>query len=1193
MGKKIFTDEQLLAINTRDKTLLVSAAAGSGKTATLTERIIQSLLDEKNPISITDMLIVTFTNAAVRELRERIEGALKAKLTELPDSQHLLHQINMLPSARISTIDSFCNDILKGNCEKFGISPKYRIADPIEAAILSRSTLSAIIEAGYNGELPISADEFEELASSLVGVKNDYELEDVIMFLYEHSKSHKDGVAIYRRFAGLHKDSEESFDDSIYVKYAINSAKALAEHYLKVYRAFIGEYNEAEKDSEIFKAVIFETVAFLEKITSVNSFDAVYMLLGTEIPKMPAKRSKTPLEEMATSLHKELRDSLSKLREKFFVFSREDWVENFNKLTKLTENLATVIEFFDKIYFEEKKRRSMLEYSDIERLAYLCLYTPEGEVTDFALSLRKEFAAVYIDEYQDVNSLQDEIFRAVSRKNNRFMVGDIKQSIYGFRGAEPEVFASMKKSFPSEYRDDSDCMSIFMSKNFRCDDEIIEFVNAIYDRMFELNGKSIGYVKEDRLTVGKKQDKYYEPRIPEIRLFTKEDLPGEKESEDEEEEEIVLGSLSPEWTAKKISELILKERLNSGEYIQPSDIAIILRNDGGRSKAYAEALKKYGISAKIPDDKSFFLNPDVQLTLCMLNAIDNPRRDIYLTGLMLSPLFEFTADELQKAKKEGRKTSLWESINVYSSKKSDERLTSFINTLNKYREIAEGVRTDALILKLYNETGLFALAEKNGGKENLLLLYNYARKFESSSFEGLYNFITYLNEAIASGAKFSAESENTEDAVSIITAHKSKGLEFPVVFIADVGTPLVAASERRSKIAYSDDFGFAMKTRADGGLATVNSPIYNVIIEHNVDVSLEEELRVYYVALTRARERLYITGALRYASKSKYIDEIHLRAIFPSSYTLKKMKTFVDILHATPHKAEINWGPEIFNENQASPIPVSNHNGDSADSAASEEPICSELSERFSFRYPNAHMTTLPEKMSISNLYPTVLDGADEDERLSIDVTADAAMAEYRLPEFISPVGAALSAKKGSATHAFLQFCNFDALCKNGVESELSRLVDSEFLSADSAKLVRIDEIERFTSSRLFNDIRNAKELFREFRISVMLPASLFTSDEDKKSAYEGSELLLQGVIDCLYSDENGKLHLIDYKTDRLKKEELEDKSLAEKALSEKHALQLSYYALAVEKIFGQRPESVKVYSLHLGDTVNIKPLFF
>jgi ATP-dependent helicase/nuclease subunit A len=238
-------------------------------------------------------------------------------------------------------------------------------------------------------------------------------------------------------------------------------------------------------------------------------------------------------------------------------------------------------------------------------------------------------------------------------------------------------------------------------------------------------------------------------------------------------------------------------------------------------------------------------------------------------------------------------------------------------------------------------------------------------------------------------------------------------------------------------------------------------------------------------------------------------------------------------------------------------------------------------------------MTTLPEKMSISNLYPTVLDGADEDERLSIDVSADAAIAEYRLPEFISPVGAALSAKKGSATHAFLQFCNFDALCKNGVESELSRLVDSEFLSADSAKLVRIDEIERFTSSRLFNDIRNAKELFREFRISVMLPARLFTSDEDKKSAYEGSELLLQGVIDCLYSDENGKLHLIDYKTDRLKKEELEDKALAEKALSEKHALQLSYYALAVEKIFGQRPESVKIYSLHLGDTVNIKPLFF
>lgn len=1188
MGKKEFTKEQLLAINTRDKTLLVSAAAGSGKTATLTERIIQSLIDEENPINITDMLIVTFTNAAVRELKERIESALRAKLAEFPKNQHLIYQINMLPSARISTIDSFCNDILKGNAEKFGISPKYRIADPIEASILSRSVLSAIIESGYNGELTLGADDFEELADCLVGVKNDYELEDIIMFLYEHSKSHKDGASIFRRFAELHKSSSENFEESIYVKYAANSARALAAHYLDIYSAFIAEYTENEKDSELFKGIILEAIALLEKIKDAPSFKSIYSMLLLPFPQMPAKRSKTPLEDMASKLHKELKDAISKLNEKFFVFSESDWTENFKKLSKLTQNLATVIEIFDKIYFEEKKKRKILEYSDIERLAYLCLYSQDGNITDFAKSLKKEFAAVYIDEYQDVNSLQDEIFKAVSKENNRFMVGDIKQSIYGFRGAEPAVFASMKESFPSSYQSEQNCMSIFMSQNFRCDDEIIEFVNAIYDKMFELNGKSIGYVAEDRLTVGKQHEAYYEPRIPEIRLFTKEDVP---EKQEEEEEEIALGSLSPEWTAKKISEIIFREKLNSGDYIRPSDIAIILRNDSGRSKVYADALKKYGISAEIPDDKNFFLNPDVQLALCLLNSIDNPRRDIYLTGLMLSPLYSFTADELHIAKKSGAKNSLWESLNVFAKKSTDEKLNSFINTLNKYREMSEGMRTDALILKLYNETGLLSLAEKNGGKENLLLLYNYARKFESSSFEGLYNFITYLNTAIASGAKFTVQSENSADAVSIITAHKSKGLEFPVVFIADIASPLISANERRNRIAYSDDFGFAMKTRADGGLATVNSPVYNAIVEHNVDMRLEEELRVYYVALTRARERLYITGAIKSASKGKYIDEIHLKALFPSPYTLKEMKTFVDILHMTPHKARIDWGRNFENDNLETEAPVLNFEEDIPDFSEQNKLTASELLQRFSFKYPKEHMTALPEKMSISNLYPTVLDGNADEEMLSIDVSSHESGSAFRLPEFICTESSALSAKKGSATHAFLQFCDFPALRKHGAKAELSRLVESEFISLENSKLVRLDEIERFSNSRLFNDITNAKELFREFRISVMLPAEFFTSDKIKKEAYKNNELLLQGVIDCLYSDSNGDLHLIDYKTDRLCEEELIDRNLAEKTLSDRHSLQLSYYALAVEKIFGKKPISVEIYSLHLGDTITVKTL--
>ena len=1187
MGKKIFTPEQIIAIDTRDKTLLVSAAAGSGKTATLTERIIRSITDENNPMSITDMLIVTFTNAAVNELRERISSALKEKLAELPDNQHLMRQINMLPTARISTIDSFCNEILKGNAEKFGISPKYRIADPLEASILSHSVLSFIIEAAYNGEINVSAEDFEELASCLTSVKNDSALEEVIIYLYEHSKSHKDGVSIYRRFARNYILSAENFDGNIYVRYAIDTAADMARHYSSIYKSFAEEYC-IDEGTEKLKAALLATVVFLEEIAFSGSYEKTRRLLFSEIPSLSLPRVKTPVEETASSLHKDLKDKFKDLIEKFFIFSCDDWIKSFEKLSKLTENLATVIELFDKTYFEEKKKRSMLEYSDIERLTYLCLYDENGEITEFARSMKKEFSAVYIDEYQDVNSLQNKIFEAISDKTNRFMVGDIKQSIYGFRGAEPEVFAKMKESFPTERLESSDCMSVFMSKNFRCDDEIINFVNAIYDKMFELNGKSIGYVSEDRLTVGKEKDKFYEPRIPQIQLFTNEDVP-----EGDDDEEVEASTLAPDWTAKKISELINGSILNSGKTIQPKDIAIILRNDSGRSKVYRDSLKKYGIDAKIPDDKSFFLNSDVQLALCLLCAIDNPKRDIYLAGLMLSPLFDFTADELQKIKKEGAKSALWDSLAEFSKKNPNhEKSVKFIKTLNRYREIAEGTRVDALILKLYNETGILALAGKNGTKENLLLLYNYARKFEASSFEGLYNFINYLSAAIASGAKFATQAEESSNAVTILTAHKSKGLEFPIVFVADIGTPLVSSNEKRTKIVYSDDYGFAMRPRADGGLALVNSPIYNVIMAHNIDTRLEEELRVYYVALTRARERLYITGAIKSASKSKYIDEIYLKQLFASPYTLKEMKTFVDILHITPHKADIKWGMDLDSNTNVESDTVSNLISSHAVKEHYSELSPQTLKSRFSFKYPREHMSSLPKKMSISKLYPTVLDGNDDTPLISLDKNETNSIKFDTLPEFITLSKADISARKGIATHTFLQFCDFEALEKDRADEELSRLILEDFISEKNSKLVRMQEIELFCKSNLLKEIKKAKRIFREFRISVMLPAKLFTKDEAKQKAYDENEILLQGVIDCLFEDENGELHLVDYKTDRLTSDELSDKILAERTLSEKHSLQLSYYALAVKKIFGKYPKTVRVYSLPLGDTVNIKNIF-
>ncbi|MBO7304295.1 MAG: UvrD-helicase domain-containing protein [Clostridia bacterium] len=1178
MAKRNYTTEQLSAIETRDRTLLVSAAAGSGKTATLTERIIRSLTDPTSPEDISRMLIVTFTNAAVREMRERITAAVKAKLLENKDDTRLEHQLYMLPGARISTIDSFCNDILKQTAEKFGISPRYRIADPIEAKILSHSVWSALIEAAYNGELTeITAEAFFELAAALTGVKSDDALEEIFEMLYERSKSDEAGAGVFRGFANaIYGAIDLAPEENKFGAWAIKATKTAAEHFTALY-AKIRENAGVEFE---YLGIMADEESLLSKICRAKTYGEMQNALLYDFPPLPRVKEKTDNHLLFAAARDKLKAALKRCRERYFTYSHEEWRAHLSELYAHLSTLAAFIERFDAVYFEEKRQRGILEYSDIERLTYQSLYNSDGSLTELAYSLKEQYSSVYIDEYQDVNSLQNKIFDAVSGPTNRFMVGDIKQSIYGFRSARPDIFADMKAAFPPlEKEKEQSSASIFMSKNFRCDKSIVDFVNDIFDPMFTLTKEAIGYVSEDKLEFAKSGGDAT-PRAPEVCLFAKSDV-----SEDSEEEK--SSALPPIWVAEKIKELLNGEKLNSGEPIRPRDIAIILRKDASRSEIYSEALAKVGIKARVPDNKNFFFNSEIQLVLCLLNAIDNPRRDVYLTGVMLSPLYNFTADELYLIKQHGGGATVWESLRAYLEEKPDfEKGKTFVRAINKYRAIAEGVKVDALIMRLYNETGILALASRAGCEENLMLLYNYARKFESSSLEGLYSFINYVNTVINSGAEFSSGKEREdEDAVSIITVHKSKGLEFPVVFLADAATSLVSARGRTARVVYSDEMGPAMRTRVPGGLALVESPVYNVVIDRNVERSVEEELRVYYVALTRARERLYITGAPNVKSRDDYEEAARLRKLHVSPYTLTDTKSFIDVLYATNAEADVSWG-DVDAEGSAESEDTTEHRPKEKRDGT---PITCILTERFAYKYPDKHLSTLPEKMSISKLSPTVL---DEDEDGEMILFPEDEMNEShvfgKLPSFITGTSERESALRGIATHNFLQFFDMEKLIGTGVQRELSRLVDEEFISKDNAGRVRIFELELFLSSPLFKEMREAKKLLREFRFSVMLPAVLFTGDEEKRAAYAGREVLLQGVIDCITVDANGDFHLIDYKTDRLTKEELKDKKLARKKLAEKHKLQLYYYALAIKSIFGKAPKTVGVYSLPLGDTVDI-----
>lgn len=1202
----IFSQEQLSAINTRDKTLLVSAAAGSGKTATLTERILRSILDDKNPVSISDMLIVTFTNASAADLREKIARTIKAAVNENPENNRLERELFLLPSARICTIDSFCNEVLRSNADTVGISSGYRLCESAEAAILSSSILNALISAAYEGELCelISREEFEELCDCLTSSKQTDKLAEVFLSLYDKSKCALAGVAIFEILANKYLQNDSfKVEEVFFGKYILERLSETCRHFLNQ----ISKLKEeiiccADGAAERYITVIDSDTSLLYELCNTKGYDeAKAMLEGLSFEKFPTKNSKSPLiHDTLRAAREKMKEALSKERARFFIYTKEEWAELYKNLYRVLGNLAKFLKKFDTVYTEEKKRRAMLEYSDIERYAYLCLCN-NGEITDVARAYRDRFTSIYIDEYQDVNSLQDAIFRAISKPNNRFMVGDIKQSIYGFRSAKPEIFAKMKSEFlPLENAEDSPTASIFMSNNYRCDEPVINFVNEIFDRAFGVLGESIGYVKKDRLLFSKKYNAEDLPStdVPSVIVSLSEKPVVSVDGDIEKNTEKI--DTGPEIIAKKIQKLLEHGKLASGEPIQPKDIAIISRR---RDKIadYTAALARLSIPAESDEEKNFFLNAEILLALCLLNAVDNPQRDIYLAGLMCSPLYSFTADELLTYRRYSRSVSLYTAINDYrNDHPEDKKLADFLDKLSYYRLLAEGTAIDSLIAKLYRETGLMALASRNGGKENLLLLYNYARKYEGSSFKGLYNFVNYVNNLISMNAAFPQKREQAAaNAVKLLTIHSSKGLEFPVVFLAE-SHRLLSNIDEQDRIAYSEDFGISLCLRAPGGLAIADNPVQHAIRDYMHTKYIEEELRVLYVALTRARERLFVVGSSKAETEEEFREQMQLERDTLSPYSLKKMKSYLDIISATAISARYEFfsagnteeKSHIFAEDELNfktEKESLGKDGEFEDEKASDPLLSEKLKKRFSFMYPKKYDTALPEKLSVSALYPAVLDGSDGASVTDINHSEEKNQEKRdTLPAFMSGSRTDESALRGIATHLFLQFCDLDKLSKSSVTEELARLELEGYISKENAARVRQREIEMFKRSPLFAQMKAAKRLYREFRFNSRLPAEKFTLNDEKAKEYADREILVQGVIDCIIEDESGELHLIDYKTDRLSKNELSDKSAAQKTLSEKHGTQLYYYSLATEKIFGKSPKTLEIYSLHLGDTVSI-----
>ncbi len=1201
--EKRWTAAQSAAIGERSRTLLLSAAAGSGKTATLTERVIRSITDPESPTDITRMLVVTFTNAAAGELRDRISAAITKEIKASPGNARLARQLLLLPDADICTIDGFCRKLLREHADDAGLAPDFRIGDENEIAVIKRAVMEGLVNRAYDGEESFATEEeFCAFADHLVSARNEAELIEILIRLHEKTDGFPDGVAFYTRYAEyVDTFVGKSPDETPWGERLRRSAAELAAEY----RLSISQAIDALPDDPAVKAKYGGAaewdIAYLDRLAlaAESGYDAIRECLADFRPRSVSSKRLDEIPEEAT-VYVALRDRFKqKVKEELsrrFLYTGEEWAPFLAAFAHETRLLASLLTQFDALFTSEKRRRGLVSFSDLEHLT-LSLLSENGKPTPLAREIGAGYDAIYIDEYQDINSVQHLIFESIATERNRFMVGDIKQSIYGFRLAEPAIFAGMRQSFPPyDPSDGAPNASIFMSENFRCDKTVVDFVNAVFDRLLGVAGESIGYRADDRLKFSKITPEGADPVRAVLAVFGRER--GEEDRKADEDEITSDEQPEPAWVAAEIGRLLREERLADGKPIRPRDVAILLRSTSTRARVYRDALTALGIPAISEEKDRFFVNAEVLLALCLLNVIDNPHRDIHLAGLLCSPLFRFTPEELAEIRREAPPSiPLYDALLAYNgAHPSFEKGISFVERLERMRECAEGMPVDRLMLRLFAETGLLSIGGADGkdGKQNLLLLYHFAKTFTASSFKGLYRFIEYLNEIVRSKRSFRSPSDAgaDADAVRIMTIHGSKGLEFPVCFVSDCGRSLRPRDLRETWL-FDSSLGFAMMLRDETGYAKVSNPIYRAVGDAISESAAEEELRLLYVALTRARERLYVTGA---ASKRTYLDsylercKLNRRTL--TAATVKGASSYLEWLLSTvgdePSEiADVLINP-AFPSSEKSELPspqaaeeagVSGESGADADMAAL-------LRERFSYSYPHRHIGILPRKLSVSRLSPRVLDGADESDLvLFSEEGGEETAADAPLPRFYGGEDPRLAAKRGTATHEFLQFCDLSLLAKHGPEPELERLIAERFLPETAREMVRLDELRRLAASDFLRELISAKTVRRELRFNSMLPASLFTEDKALRESLSDKTVLVQGVIDCIYETEDGRLILVDYKTDRLDRR---DREAARRQLRERHRAQLGYYALAVEQMFGRRPDEILLYSLCLGEAVSL-----
>lgn len=1229
-SERKWTAAQQAAMDTRGRTLLVSAAAGSGKTATLTERIIRRLTDEQDPGDISRMLVVTFTRAAAAELRERISAALRKAIELHPDSRHLQEQLLRLGSAHISTIDSFCMQPLRTHFAEVGLSAGFRMADDAELRPLSEQIMDDIIQRFYQKYAPEISEEdtvfamlehndFADLCDALTPAKRDDGLPSALRDLYAKLLNYPEGIE------RLRTDADELRMGSQRDLLMTRTGSALRAHLQEFcasarlfYRDALETIDRDEKASRAWGPTFSYEADLIDRLSAAETYSAVRSCLsGAASPRLGPLRNKTSDFEDIQARQKKYREDLRELKEKWFSTEPAEVSADMARMARMCEVLYDFLDTYDREFSEEKRRRGICEFSDIRRYLLKLLQAPDGTPSPLAMEYRRMFDEVYIDEYQDVDAVQDTIFRLIGG-DHRFMVGDIKQSIYAFRGADPSVFAGYRTALPPldpalPEEGGPDGNSLFMSENFRCDSSVIHVTNGICGHLFRACPDSIGYTAADDLRFAKMVPEGYEaPRVQIDVLFKEKDAPQGEDTEKQDPESTRI--------ANRIAELLRDGvKKADGTPILPEDIAILLRTKTHMHEVTA-ALEAAHIPVGGEDGtgagQDLLHGADMTYLVDLLRVLDDPDRDVPLAELLRAPFPGFSLEDLIRAREGGNGGTLYAGVRALAATANAEdgpdcpagKASAFVGWLESYRSLCTTLSAEGILRLLRQDK---RVAVRHG--KAFRYLYDAARSMRSGSFTGVYEFLRVFEKKLETAVSVPDEGSGKATGVSVITIHKSKGLEFPVVFLAQCGAS--GRAGRTPDLLFDPDCGIGMSLFDRAGLRKYTTMPHRAVALAIERRETEDSMRVLYVAMTRARERLYLVGmgketlpppfpaGDRYATLScgKLLDWICAAyAAHPELAADTDLNTIsASSVHpctplprrnyATPAPNEESQATQDYYRHLAAEMTLPSPTEALLRSLPSKVPASRMVEDMvdqcvyFSSDLPLGDEDKLPEsEQGYGSCDPRTAEAVQNSIRLLRSAGEDEL--ELLLAEGRKPT----AAERGTATHLFLQFCDHQRVLRDGLETELARLVKEGFLDRRTVEILDRGNLQKFFHSRFFTCIQEATTIRREFRFARFVPMATLTQSEALKEALADRTLYVQGSIDLLCEYPDGGVVVCDYKTDRITPAEREDPSLLAVRLGDLYRSQLRQYAAAVREIYGHDPDRVYIYSLPLGEAVEI-----